>query len=227
MGEPSTVVETEAPVCIGGLYRFHDDLRDEWLEVPIAVDLATAIRRMDDALARRESRRTRGHKEVNFTDVAGGRRRKEGGEVPTIEASVTDRLPTLTDKAGCFEGRRYSFDRLIGVNAIWTGPRPKTAKCPFCRGADLKLEEYCLRCDRSGRDAVIGKPSKLELSRMKDPVLHRDRGNLAGGTERVSLLPTPPSPPPSEDVPKPTRPMTPVEAHRAAHPRKRPARASS
>jgi hypothetical protein len=59
-------------VLIGGLLRFCDDFRREWLEVPVAVDLGQAIARLDAAAQKREQRHRARVK--TFTDLAGPKR---------------------------------------------------------------------------------------------------------------------------------------------------------
>lgn len=56
-----------------------------------------------------------------------------------------------------WSGPRFGFTRYIGESRTWYYP-PK--RFEFCHGVELGEDEYCLDCDRSGKDARIPKPTR-------------------------------------------------------------------
>jgi hypothetical protein len=115
-----------APVCIGGLYRFLDEMTGTYVEVPVSADLQTAIVLFDLGLAAREK----------------ARRRREATQGPgwdPIDWRETTRTP----------GNPPAVLLLLGLDDRWDGPRcPRP--CPSCGGPTVTLPAFacCLRCDR-------------------------------------------------------------------------------
>jgi hypothetical protein len=139
-------------------------------------------------------------KEVTFTDLTAGRPRgTRGSGSPDEFVEVVGRgakpkpigylryayepgergkAAKRAEKAGEWQGPRLSFDRYLGESAIWRGPEWLGAKpCPFCRGRRLGGHEYCLGCNRSGKDGLIPHPTEAELRMLR----RAERDGLAGG----------------------------------------------
>lgn len=130
------------------------------------MDVEREIRRMDRDEQRIDQQRRMN--ERSFTDL---------GIDPDIFPDGKDRrLPKLQRGARPYvwEGPRFEFLTYLGSGETWNGPGQKD----FCRGRHLNRDEYCLSCDRCGRDAEIPRPPKQKKS-ARYP--HR-RGKLKGGT---------------------------------------------
>jgi hypothetical protein len=167
-------------ITIGGLLRFFDDDRGEWIEVKLHVDLAEAIASLDRAFRQREKRQRK--REPPFSDVMAGATRRRGEADLTV--SIEDRLTTEDRVVGgmragtsAWQGPRITFQHLLGLNLIWPGPGLPGAPCLACGGRELAQSQYCVYCDRCGAAVVTATPAELRV--MRDPVPRRD--GLAGG----------------------------------------------
>lgn len=76
----------------------------------------------------------------------------------------------LRSGASQWEGPRLRFDRLLGESTVWDGPPGRDAKrrCEFCHSAPLEPHEYCLGCDKCGRDYMVRKPTRAEMAKRAD-----------------------------------------------------------
>ncbi len=134
------------PICIGGLYRFVDDLTGETIEVPVHADLAGAIKDLDAAMERR-ARRDRKRGDVPFSAIEG----RTGKAFDVADPETVGRTPT-----GWVDGVKFRL--LIGMNDRWDGPAAKGKPCRCCVGRTLSPLMYCVFCDRSGRDDLLKRP---------------------------------------------------------------------
>lgn len=81
-----------------------------------------------------------------------------------------------------WEGPHMTFTRLVGESRVWNGPpgRLPDGRCELCLDAELEWHEACLgACNRTGRDELIGKPSRADLAKRRTPA---PRDGLKGGT---------------------------------------------
>lgn len=134
-------------------------------EVRVTSTLARAIRNVRQQARRADERWRERHRAM--TDL--------GIEPDRVETKPVARP---SQAGNPWQGPRFSFMAWIGEGRIWPGPpRPRARTCDFCKGAWLGVGTYCLRCDRSGRDRELPRPSRTELSRIRSP---KDDG-LKGG----------------------------------------------
>lgn len=121
--------------------------------------VTTAEKRAVDALrrkARRDDARWR-ERHVTFTDL--------GTDLDATEEVVS----RPSQQGNPWEGPRFGFAHLIGEGVVWERKGED-----FCHGRKLRLDEYCLGCDRCGRDLVI--PTGQDRRTRN----HRDSGLLGG-----------------------------------------------
>jgi hypothetical protein len=87
------------------------------------------------------------------------------------------------------EDRPFRFRHFLGESAIWPGPAGLVVplalddgriawECRFCHGLRLSIDDYCLGCDRCGRELEI--PSVSEAERPPQ-TSYRPSGTLRGG----------------------------------------------
>jgi hypothetical protein len=164
------------PVCIGGLLRFFDDFRREWIEVPVAVNLAAAITKLDDRMARRE--RLHKQKAKTFTDIE-----LEGNHLVAGKPARGPKEPCYPGRP--WEGPAFSFTLLVGVGTLWFGPPRDGEPCVCCAGIELERHAVCILCCRSGRDREIPRPTPRELAALRERVPKRD--GLPGGVGKAPL----------------------------------------
>jgi hypothetical protein len=76
-----------------------------------------------------------------------------------------------------WEGPRLAFRLLLGTSDVWSGPESLWLwddasgawVCRFCSHlSELPASAYCVACDRSGLDRVVGKPSGADLAKRTD-----------------------------------------------------------
>jgi hypothetical protein len=126
----------------------------------IDAEAAAELDAMEREIRNEERRWNRHH--VNVTDL---------GFEPLAPPVRRSRAPHRLPGGNAWEGPRYRFRRLLGASEIWTGP-PVPGQ--FCHGRRLSRGEYCLDCERSGRDQQI--PSAGDL-----PAVRQYNGRLRGG----------------------------------------------
>lgn len=103
-----------------------------------------------------ESAFRRPKREVTFTDL---------GLQP-------DQIPDRTEESPIV----MHFAHLLGTREVWSGdPKPNGHPDEFCGDRELEHDEYCLGCDRCGRELQIRGPGDLPRRRS-----YR-RGRLKGG----------------------------------------------
>lgn len=106
--------------------------------------------------AARANARWRAH-HVTFTDLGA-----------TIDAAE-EIISRPSQQGNAWEGPRFGFSHLIGEGVVW-----QERGEDFCGGRSLRMDEYCLGCDRCGRDLVIPSPDDRRVRN------HRDSGLLGG-----------------------------------------------
>lgn len=112
-------------------------------------------------------------KEVTFTDLG-------NGQFELTEERIRKR-PEVEPKPGCWEGPRFPFNRFLGEHRPgWNGGPSidERGRCGLCHGAQLSAGEYCLSCERCGRDRAI--PLPPEQARRRAPKDGRLRGGCQG-----------------------------------------------
>jgi len=107
--------------------------------------------------------------------------RERGGE--------GEELPPLLSSG--WEGPWFPFSVLLGVGPTWG--REGVPGLPAwvvdgvivcgacCRHVTLPPSTYCINCDRSGKEAEIGKPTELDIARRKERRKYTPPPSLAGG----------------------------------------------
>jgi predicted Fe-S protein YdhL (DUF1289 family) len=116
----------------------YDDGSVIWVEM--RPETAEIIRRLDESAKRRETRRKA--REKTFSEMGMDEGKIRGGNP--------------------WEGPRLRFRWLVGESRTWDGEAvgswiPGLPQfCRICYGAELPAHAYCLGCDRTGRDEVIG-----------------------------------------------------------------------
>lgn len=144
------------PETLTATIRYRD-ARGYLQEIRVTSTMARAIRNVRQQARRADERWRERH--VAMSDM---------GIDPDRQAEKPAQRPSQAGNP--WQGPRFSFTAWIGEGRIWHGPPPKKARrCDFCRGAWLGAQTYCLRCDRSGRDREIPRPSRTELSRIRSP----------------------------------------------------------
>jgi hypothetical protein len=132
------------------------DARGVVREILVEASTAAAIDRVQREFRRRERGwRTR---HATFTDT----------EIGDVEAKP---VPMLAAGASDWEGPRYQFGLLLGLDRAWP-----LAEDP-CGRRDLTPGEYCLGCDRSGQDLHIPGPGAVARRRA------HHKGPLRGGQD--------------------------------------------
>jgi|GEM_PF-4775733 len=91
-----------------------------------------------------------------------------------------EQAPVPVSQGNPWEGPRYTFSRLVGESRTWHGRPDKGSRCTFCNNSKLEPHEYCLGCDRCGRDEVIPKPTAAELKKRRNRQ-YRPKPGLKGG----------------------------------------------
>lgn len=139
----------------------YDDGTEVWVEM--RPEMADMLRRLDESAQRRETRRKA--REKTFSEIG-----IDQGKI---------------GEGNAWEGPRLRFTWLVGESRTWDGEPvgPWVAGLPeFCRicfGAELPGYAYCLGCDRTGRDDVIGKGSRREEAKGNVPKF-KPRGKSKG-----------------------------------------------
>jgi hypothetical protein len=139
------------------VHRFQDH-DGQWQTVEVRADIA-------DLLEATEARL----KERTCTDA---------GLDPN--AVVNGHLPDGTFVGFAWEGPRFQFGHIIGESRIWNGP-PEPGE--FCGWAELEPGQYCLCCQRSGKDPAIPRVTRSDVERRKEPEQRRAyvKGKYKGG----------------------------------------------
>jgi hypothetical protein len=125
-------------------------------------------------------------KEVTFTDCAG--RLYPGDnwagldpdrlDVKTVRRRVDQRPMPLGSP---WDGPRFKFTQILGESGTWRG-EPRYFE--FCGGKPLASYQYCLDCDRCGKDHLIPTPGEQVRRRAPRPSRSRSGRRLAGGVGR-------------------------------------------
>lgn len=137
--------------------------RRHWVEV--SADVATQLDTFDRAMRKRE-RRYLAHVRTE-TDLRAARRHRPRKSRTVakltgflnVELETAYRVFQRLDTGNPWEGPKYAFTHLIGSSPTWPGPGKLWVEtedgmfvCALCRGHPLARHQYCLNCDRSGRD---------------------------------------------------------------------------
>ncbi len=101
-------------------------------------------------LDRAKEVRTRLRKAKDKSDTTKPKRRKRQPKDPW------EGLPCAPE-----DTRRFHFRNVIGMSGTWYGP-VEGCPCFGCGGATLPTDTICARCDASGLDFVIGRPTAVE-----------------------------------------------------------------
>lgn len=149
------------------------------VEVEVEPNVAREMRTFDKH-ARNGEKKRRNHERA-CTDLE-VRDREGAHELDPREFTEDDarrhaRARTPAKPLHDWEGPRFEFSLFLGDSEIWQGPE----QADFCRGRKLAKHEYCLACNRSGRDNVIPRPSAADLRLRR--TAYRPSSKLKGGKE--------------------------------------------
>jgi len=141
--------------------------RRHWVEVE--ADTARALDNFDRAMRKRE-RAYRAHvrteTDVKIRREVRPRKERSAGRLRgylNVELETAFRVMNRVDPGNPWEGPRFSFSHLLGESPTWMSGTMNSDQnvwrdvggvwvCGFCGGGKLQTHQYCLGCDRCGRD---------------------------------------------------------------------------
>jgi hypothetical protein len=140
------------------------DANGERVWVEVSAGLAKALASFDRNVRRRNAMFRKHHRLKTGQPARKGVKHNGKRLVPlvgflNVENEAAFRALVPRAEGAPWEGPRYTFSHLIGEGQTWHGPGSQWRAtedghfvCAGCGGARLAAHQYCLMCDRHGRE---------------------------------------------------------------------------
>jgi hypothetical protein len=136
----------------------------ERARVEVVADYRLALEVFDRNMRRRDLLYRKHHRTLNGQPARKGIKHNGKRLVPlvgflNVENEAAFRALVPRAEGSPWEGPRYTFSHLIGEGQTWHGPGSQWRAtedghfvCAGCGGERLAAHQYCLMCDRHGRE---------------------------------------------------------------------------